>query len=357
MAQTYYRLTPRPKPELLSIVIPIFNEEEALPFLVPRLQNLIDSLPMAAEIIFVNDGSSDRGLDFLVDVASMDPRIQVLGLARNFGHQIAATAGLDHARGDAIVLMDADLQDPPELIHDMLAKFEEGYDVVYAQRVDRSGEGVAKRVTAWVFYRVMRALIHKDLPVDVGDFRLISRQCLDALVSMRELHRFLRGMVAWLGFPQTAVPFKRPARVAGTTKYPFRKMVRLAWNAAVSFSPLPLRLSLWLGFLLTGISASYGFYALVRMLFGYYAVPGWTSSIVVSCLIGGAVMVSIGIQGEYVGRLFEEIKARPLYVLTPTPINKKIPERTTNRAFDRLSNIATEDRRQDRVLVEHSSKS
>jgi dolichol-phosphate mannosyltransferase len=328
MAQTYYRRTPRPAPALLSIVVPIFNEEDALPYLIPRLQGLMASLPVPTEIIFVNDGSSDHSLDFLAELSAVDPRFQILALARNFGHQIAATAGLDHAKGDAVVLMDADLQDPPELIHEMIVKYQEGYEVVYAQRIGRAGESAFKRFTAWVFYRLMRALIHKDLPVDTGDFRLISRQCLEALKSMRELHRFIRGMVTWVGFAQIAVPYKRQARVAGSTKYPFRKMLMLAWNAALSFSPLPLRISLWLGFLLTGIGAAYGVYALGREMLGFYVVPGWTSSIVVSCLIGGAVMISIGIQGEYVGRLFEEIKARPLYVLGATPAVRTVEEQS-----------------------------
>jgi dolichol-phosphate mannosyltransferase len=323
MAQTYHRLVPRAAPSLLSIVIPIYNEAEALPYLVPRLKGLLASLPVPAEVLFVNDGSSDRSLDTLVEEAAVDARFRVLALARNFGHQVAATAGLDHARGDAVALMDADLQDPPELLHEMLAEYGKGYDVVYAQRVSREGETPLKRFTAWAFYRLMRALIHRDLPVDTGDYRLISRQCLDALKSMRELHRFLRGMVAWLGFAQTAVPFRRPARVAGSTKYPFRKMLLLAWNAALSFSPLPLRLSLWLGFLLTGLGMAYGAYAFGRSVMGYYVVPGWTSSIVVSCLIGGAVMTGIGILGEYVGRIFEEIKGRPLYVLNVTPVRVK----------------------------------
>jgi dolichol-phosphate mannosyltransferase len=242
---------------------------------------------------------------------------------------------LDHAKGDAVVLMDADLQDPPELIADMLREYRRGYDVVYARRIERQGDGAFKRWTAWMFYRLMRWLVHRDLPADVGDFRLVSRPCLEALNSMRELHRFLRGMITWVGFPQTAVEFTRFRRAAGKTKYPLRKMMLFAWDAVVSFSPLPLRLSFAAGFGLTGIGLLYGVYAALRLLTGKYVVPGWTSLIVLLCLVGGGIMVSLGILGEYVGRLFEEIKTRPLYVvslaanLTPVSAAEKMNEKPT----------------------------
>jgi glycosyltransferase involved in cell wall biosynthesis len=237
-------------------------------------------------------------------------------LARNFGHQVAATAGLDAARGDAIVLMDADLQDPPELVLDMLVQYEKGYDVVYAQRVQRTGETVFKRASAWLFYRMMRTLVYKDLPVDTGDYRLVSRRFLNALRHMRETHRFLRGMVAWVGFPQIAVPFVRAPRAAGETKYPLSKMLRFAWTAAVSFSPAPLRASFLAGFLLIAIGLCYGVYAIVRVVLGLYIVRGWASLILLNCLTAGALMISIGVLGEYVARIFEEIKGRPLYVIS-----------------------------------------
>jgi dolichol-phosphate mannosyltransferase len=289
-----------------------------LPLLFERLRAFLPTLPCPAEVVLVNDGSSDGTLDGLLEAAAADRRFKVLSFARNFGHQIAATAGLDQARGEAVVLMDADLQDPPELIHDMLREYAKGYDVVYAQRVGRKGDTVFKRATAWAFYRIMRWCVHRDLPLDTGDFRLISRRCLDALRSMRELHRFLRGMVAWVGFPQTAVTFSRPPRAAGVTKYPPRKMLLLSWNAAVSFSPLPLRLSFALGTLVAGVGIAYGVYAIVRTLLGLYVVPGWTSSIAVTCVIGGSIMVFLGILGEYVGKIFEEIKERPLYLVNVT---------------------------------------
>jgi glycosyltransferase involved in cell wall biosynthesis len=316
MSDTFHILVPREIPRLLSIVIPVYNEEKVLPLLVDRLRQLADQFPCPVEMIMVNDGSSDQSIAVLHETAMRDCRFSVVGLSRNYGHQIAATAGLDASRGDAVVLMDADLQDTPELILNMLAEYLKGYDVVYAQRTGREGETALKRFTAWAFYRLMRAMVYKDLPPDVGDYRLISRRCLDALRSMRETHRFLRGMVSWVGFPQTAVPFVRQKRAAGQTKYPLHKMMRFAWTAAVSFSPLPLRLSFVVGGGLFTIGLAYTLYAIVRLVLGLYLVPGWTSLIIINCLGSGAVMLSIGVLGEYVAKIFEEIKQRPLYIVS-----------------------------------------
>lgn len=315
MQQTYHRLARRELPVLLSIVVPIWNEQDAIPFLKKRMTAFLAGLPCLAEVILVNDGSSDFTLDLLLEWAERDSRIKIVSLARNFGHQAAATAGLDYSRGEAVVLMDADLQDPPEVIHDMLKEYCNGYDVIYGRRVSRDGESGFKRLTAWIFYRLMRALIYRDLPVDAGDFRLVSRRCLDAVNTMRETHRFLRGMVAWVGFSQIAIPYHRQARAAGTTKYPLLKMLRFAWTAALSFSATPLRVSFALGVLLgvTGITQAAN--AIVRKILGLYVVPGWSSLIVVICLIGSAILISLGILGEYVGKLFEEIKSRPLYIV------------------------------------------
>ena len=312
---TEHLLTPRPYPRLLSIVIPIYNEREALPFLRSRMTAFLETLACRAEILLVNDGSSDGSLRLLVDWAKADERVRVFNFARNFGHQAACTAGIDEARGDATVLIDADLQDPPEAIAGMLEEYVKGYDVVYGKRSSRAGESAFKRFTAWAFYRLMRLLIHKELPADVGDFRLVSRGCLDAVKSMRETHRFLRGMVAWVGFPQTYVEYARDARVAGETKYPVSKMLRLAWTAAVSFSPTPLRLSFVLGFIVAAIGMLQAANAVIRSLLGLYVVPGWSSLIVVTCLIGGSILISIGVLGEYVGRIFEATKDRPLYLI------------------------------------------
>lgn len=317
----HYYLVPRKKPNLLSLIIPCYNEEEVLDYLKERLRETIPKLNVNTEIILVNDGSSDRTILGLMEWAKKDKQVRVISLARNFGHQIAVTAGMDHARGDAVVIMDADLQDPPEVILEMIERYKEGYDVVYGQRLARSGESFFKKITAWAFYRLMKILVHKDLPLDSGDFRLISRRCLDALNGLRENHRFLRGMNAWIGFPQVPVYYNRDPRVAGETKYPLQKMLKLAMNAAVSFSPLPLRFSLGLGIVVALIGFCVGIYALYRA-FQHFILqmpivynPGWATIVTLICLIGGSILISIGILGEYVARIFEESKGRPLYVI------------------------------------------
>jgi glycosyltransferase involved in cell wall biosynthesis len=353
LGKTAYILKPKEMPALLSLVIPIYNEEEVLPLLIARLEELLAKLPCPAEVVMVNDGSADNSVQQLYELSQRDKRFKVLCFARNFGHQIAATAGLDAASGDAIVLMDADLQDPPELIFDMLDRYREGYDVVYAQRSKRTGETFFKRASAWLFYRFMATLVYKDLPVDSGDYRLISRRFLNALNQMRETHRFLRGMVAWVGFPQIAVPFVRAPRAAGETKYPLSKMLRFAWTAAISFSPLPLQASFFVGSGFFSIGCLYAVYALVRWVTGLYLVPGWTSLILVSCLGTGGVMILIGVLGEYVARIYEEIKGRPLYVVSDqfnvTPVS-----RAAGSAHDHVPGQPAEARhsRQNRVEPE-----
>jgi dolichol-phosphate mannosyltransferase len=310
-------LIPRPAPKLLSIVMPFYNEEEMFPLLRPQLTEFLDHSPYACELIAVNDGSRDRTIELLVDWAKADSRVKVVNLSRNFGHQFASTAGVDYASGDAIVLIDADLQDPLEVIHRMVGEYCKGYDVVCGQRMARAGEGAFKKFTAWFFYRSMRVFILKSLPQDVGDFRLMSRRCTDSLRSMRELHRFLRGMVAWVGYPQTCVLYERQPRGAGTTKYPLRKMLRLAWTAAVSFSPLPLRLTFIGAGLMTLLAIEEAIRALVAHFNGH-TVPGWTSLMLVLCLSNAALMIAVGILGEYVGKIFEEGKGRPLYLVADT---------------------------------------
>jgi glycosyltransferase involved in cell wall biosynthesis len=322
LQRTYFRLTARDYPARVSLVIPVFNEAEVLPLLQERLSDFMNNLAAASEVILVNDGSSDRTLEVLLDWVERDERITLINLARNFGHQAAVTAGLDHATGDAIVIMDADLQDPPEVIYEMLVEYCRGYDVVYGKRIARRGESFFKQWSAWAFYRVMRMIIHHELPADVGDFRLISRRCLDVVTSMRETHRFLRGMISWVGFPQTEVAYTREPRAAGATKYPIWKMLKIAWTAAISFSPLPLRLSFGLGVLLALVGITQAINALIRTALGLYTVPGWTSLMVVVCLIGSAILISIGVLGEYVGRIFEESKGRPLYIVAES-VNAK----------------------------------
>jgi dolichol-phosphate mannosyltransferase len=318
MGTPFHVLTARRDPGLLSLVIPVYNESAMMPILRQQLTAFLDTLPMPVEVVFVNDGSGDNSLQLLLDWSKDDPRIRVLGLARNFGHQVAVTAGLDVARGDAVVVMDADLQDPLAVILEMIAQYRNGYDVVYGQRISRQGETVFKRVSAWAFYRFMQRFVHESLPIDTGDFRLISRPCLDAVRSMRETHRFLRGMVAWVGFPQTAVLFQRPARAAGETKYPLSRMLKFAWTAALSFSPAPLRIIFAFGAAVSAFGFAIGGYAVVRKLLGLYVEPGWTSLMIVINLIGGGILLSIGVLGEYIARIFEEVKDRPLYVVSVT---------------------------------------
>jgi len=315
---TYHLLQPRGYPAKLSLVIPIFNEEEVVPFLRRELEVFMKEVQAETEIVLVNDGSSDRTLDGLLPWASEDSRIKIVHLSRNFGHQIAATAGLDHVSGDAIVLIDADLQDPLPVVHQMVERYRDGYDVVYGQRVARVGESTFKRLTAWAFYRLMKVLVYPDLPMDTCDFRLISRQCLNGLQSMRETHRFLRGMVAWAGFPQIAVRYTRAARVSGQTKYPLRKMVAFAWTAATSFSTLPLKVSWIFGCMVGLFGIEEGVRAVLAALLGWYAVPGWTSLMVVTSVVGSVLLMSIGVLGQYVGKIYEQSKGRPLYLVSRT---------------------------------------
>jgi len=315
---TNHLLYPRGGPRLLSLVIPLYNEQTVVPVLRSAVTRFARTLSSELELVLVNDGSSDQTISLLAEWAASDSRVKVLHLSRNFGHQIAATAGLDHATGDAVVLTDADLQDPLEVIHEMIERYCDGYDVVYGQRVTRAGESVYKRFTAWLFYRIMRTMVYKELPSDAGDFRLISRPCLQAIRRMRETHRFLRGMVAWAGFPQIAVAYHRRPRVAGSTKYPLRKMLAFSWVAATSFSTLPLRLSIIMGFLVGLLGIEEGIRALLAYFLGWYTVPGWTSLTVIVSLIGSALLISIGILGEYVAKLYEQSKGRPLYIVART---------------------------------------
>lgn len=305
----------RPAP-LLSIVVPVFNEAEVLPLLLTRLRQVIDDLAGGAEVWFVDDGSQDRSAEIIEQAHAADPRVKLLQLSRNFGHAAAITAGLDCARGDAVVLMDADLQDPPELIPRMVALYREGFDVVQARRSARSGESAFKRASASLFYRLMGAVSDRGIAADVGEFRLMSRDAVDGLVRLRERHRLVRGLVSWVGFRQTTVDFERPARVAGTTKFPFSRMLRLSLDAMTSFSAAPLRLATLLGF--AGLLAGAG-YASYAIYIGYVrglGVPGWTSLVIVNIFFSGVVLVCLGLIGEYVARIFEEVKRRPLYLVS-----------------------------------------
>jgi dolichol-phosphate mannosyltransferase len=315
---TFFLLQPRSYPSRLSLVIPMYNEEAVVGLLRSAVKQFMAEFPGKTEVVVVNDGSTDSTLQQLAEWAHSEPGVTVLSLSRNFGHQIAATAGLDYASGDAVVLLDADLQDPMHVIHQMVERYCEGYDVVYGQRRARRGESWSKRFTAWLFYRLMCTFVHKDLPVDTGDFRLLSRPCLTALRKMGETHRFLRGMVAWVGFPQIAVQYERQPRVAGSTKYPLKKMLIFAWTAATSFSTLPLKASTLMGVIVTLMGLEEGGRALLAHLFGWHTVRGWSSLTVLIGVIGGATLLSIGMLGEYVGKLYEQSKNRPLYLISQT---------------------------------------
>jgi glycosyltransferase involved in cell wall biosynthesis len=323
-----------------SIVIPVFNEEAALPVLLRRLALLLDRLDGPAEAIFVDDGSSDTGPIVLQALAKRDPRFRYIGLSRNFGHQVAITAGMDAAAGDAIVVMDADLQDPPEVVEEMIAKWKEGYEVVYARRLSRAGESRFKRLTAHLFYRLLGRVSSVGIPADVGDFRLIDRKVLHALRQMPEQDRFVRGMIAWLGFRQTEVTFHRLERVAGETKYPLWKMARLAVNAALGFSDAPLRLAIWCGLAVSSLALLYGGYVLVLWLtHDSSLVAGWSSTIIIISLLCGINMLMTGIVGLYVGRIHAEVKRRPLYVVSARVGFEREPVASVRPRYPRRARI------------------
>lgn len=302
-------------PPVVSIVLPVFNEEQTLPALYTRLSGVMQALGEPYEILFVDDGSRDASLALLKSLGSTDPAIKIMSLSRNFGHQIAITCGLDHASGEAVVIMDADLQDPPEVIPRLITKWREGYDVVYAVREKRRGEGWFKRGTAAFFYRVLRLLTQVDIPLDTGDFRLLSRRAVNALCSVRERSRFVRGLVSWIGYRQTGVTFAREERKVGETKYPFRRMLRFAIDGITAFSFAPLQAAMYLGFVTAGSSFLYIVYAVLLKLFTERTVPGWTSLMVAVLFVGGVQLIALGIIGEYLGRVYDEVKQRPLYLI------------------------------------------
>jgi polyisoprenyl-phosphate glycosyltransferase len=315
---------------LLSLVIPAFNEEATIPHLRKAFEDWRKTVNVRVELILVDDGSSDGSWALLAKWGQEDSSIKAIALSRNFGHQAAVTAGLGFAKGDAVVIIDADLQDPLEVINEMIVKYKQGFDVVYGVRISRAGENYLKLVTAWLFYRFMRLLVWKGLPQDAGDFRLVSRRCLEVVLSMDEVHRFLRGMIAWAGFKQTAVHYHRKKREHGTSKYPLTKMLNFAWNAALSFSILPIRAISISGLLAAAFGFAYGLYSVVRYLIYEDAVPGWTTIIVLLGVIGGMILLALGVIGEYVGRIYEEIKHRPLYIVQEC-INAEIAQHGIRR--------------------------
>jgi glycosyltransferase involved in cell wall biosynthesis len=311
-------MTDQPGGPEYSLVVPIFNEEETLSELARRLTLLLDALDGPAEVVLVDDGSSDRSYDLMVSARETDPRFKVLRLSRNFGHQIAITAGMDAAAGNAVIVMDADLQDPPEVVLEMAARWREGFDVIYGVREGRPGDTRFKKATASAFYRFLRRVSNIDVPLDVGDFRLVDRRALEAFKSMRETNRYVRGMFSWIGFRQVGVTFQRDERFAGDTKYPLTKMLKFATDGVVSFSAAPLRLALNLGFAVSALSFALGVLAVILKLAGFYSIPGLASIAVFVAFLGGIQLLVLGLMGEYIARIHDEVKDRPLYLVRDT---------------------------------------
>lgn len=300
---------------LLSVIVPCFNEEAVIEHTHARLTAALGAITADFEIIYVDDGSRDRTAELLHQIQKEHRQVRVLRLSRNFGHQVAASAGIDYASGDAVVLIDADLQDPPEAIADMVAKWREGYHVVYGQRIDRTGESRFKLWTAHAFYRLINRLSEVPIPLDTGDFRLMDRSVVDALKKMREKHRMLRAMTSWVGFKQIAVPYNRSERFAGESKYPLRKMIGFALDGIVSFSAIPLKIVTSVGLAFSALSVIGILYAVAQRLLTDNWVPGWTLIFITVLLIGGLQFIFLGVMGEYIGRIYSEAKDRPLFLV------------------------------------------
>jgi dolichol-phosphate mannosyltransferase len=302
-----------------SIIAPIYNEIDNLAELHRRVKEVMDSTGKPWELILVDDGSTDGSTEKIRELAAADKRVRPVIFARNFGHQIAVTAGLDYARGKAMVVIDADLQDPPEVILDLIQKWEEGYEVVYAVRAEREGESWFKLWTASLFYRIIYRITDVKIPLDTGDFRLLDRKVVDVMKSMRERHRFLRGMASWVGFKQVGVEYRRAARYAGVTKYPFRKMLKLALNAITSFSYFPLQVATFVGFFAAGIAILAIPVVIYMRMTGSQAFFGQATTLIATLFLGGVQLISLGVLGEYIGRLYDEAKGRPLYIVREAP--------------------------------------
>jgi glycosyltransferase involved in cell wall biosynthesis len=311
---------------ICSVVVPLYNEEDVLAETYRRLTEVMENSGYEYEIIFVNDGSRDNTSILLSEICDKDSRVKLLGFSRNFGHQIAITAGMDFSSGQCVVAIDGDLQDPPELIPDMIQKWKEGYDVVYGKRVSRKGESFFKKFTAAMFYRFLSSMTDVNIPVDTGDFRLIDRKVCDALKLVNERNRYIRGLVSWLGFKQTAIEFERDERFAGETKYPFKKMLKLALDGITTFSYKPLKLASYVGTFISIASFLYLIYVVAQRIFFPETVqPGWASTLAVSLFFNGITLLMLGIIGEYIGRIYDEAKNRPLYIIKETrnlPIDK-----------------------------------
>ena len=309
-----------------TIIAPIYNEIESIPELYPRMREVMDQTGEPWELILVDDGSTDGSTDMIRKLAENDEHVRPVIFARNFGHQIAVTAGVDYSRGDAVVIIDADLQDPPEVILDLIAKWREGFEVVYAVREEREGETWFKKTTAALFYRLIHAITNVNIPLDTGDFRLMDQKVVAVMKQMREKHRFLRGMSAWVGFKQVGVNYKRKPRHAGTSKYPLKKMIQFALNAITSFSYFPLQLATYIGFIAAGLSViAIPIIIILRLTTGT-ALLGQATTLVMVLFLGGVQLISLGIIGEYIGRIYDESKNRPLYIVAEAPEDENLPE-------------------------------
>jgi len=304
--------------ETLSIIIPIYNEEKNIPSLYARLKNVVAALGINYEFVFINDGSKDHSITLIKQLVSIDTAVRYIDFSRNFGHQIAVSAGLDACIGDKIVIIDADLQDPPELIGDMYHKMQEGYEVVYAKRRSRKGESFFKKYTAQIFYRTLASITSISIPVDTGDFRIMDRKIVDVLKNMPEQQKFLRGQISWVGFNQTYLEYDRDERLAGETGYTYKKMIRFALDGITSFSDLPIRFATLSGFGVSAIAFLIMLYALYSRFILKDYVPGWTSLILSVMFIGGIQLIAIGIIGEYISRISSNVRQRPLYIIRDT---------------------------------------
>ena len=314
-----------------SIVVPVYNEELVAKESYKRLKQVMDSTQEEYELIFVNDGSRDKTEEIISEICKQDKNVRLINFSRNFGHQTAITAGMDYSSGQAVVVIDADLQDPPEVILEMIAKWKEGYDVVYGQRLKRKGETFFKKTTAKMFYRILAAMTSVDIPVDTGDFRLIDRKVCDVMSSLTEKNRYVRGLVSWVGFRQTAVTYVRDERFAGETKYPLKKMLKFAMDGITTFSYKPLKISTYIGFLVSALSFVYLIVVLCLRLFTDTTVTGWASTLAVSLMFNGVILMMLGIIGEYIGRIYDETKNRPLYIVREKKGFGEEDDNTNNR--------------------------
>jgi glycosyltransferase involved in cell wall biosynthesis len=310
-------------PPTFTIIAPVFNERESLPILYQRVKEVMDTTGDPWELVLVDDGSQDGSTEIIRALAQQDERVRPVIFARNFGHQIAVTAGLDYSRGQAVVIIDADLQDPPETILELIQKWREGNEVVYAVRAEREGETWFKTFTASLFYRIIFRITDVKIPMDTGDFRLMDRKVVNVMNQMREKHRFLRGMSAWVGFKQVGVPYRRAARFAGSTKYPFTKMLKLAITAITGFSYFPLQMATYLGFISAGLSIVVIPLVVILRLAGSEAFFGQASTLIAVLFLGGVQLICLGILGEYLGRIYDEVKGRPLYIVREAPTAKE----------------------------------